>query len=153
MRTAKQRQLLVSHFLDLKETYMVEGKTAFNKKFNSINGLGRSTKVLLLSLQLGSNCNYYTKDLAAHNPIPDVDGLPGWAGNVTVALMLASFVEETTYHTFCMVPGSQWFNSSIAAPAAAVSAYACAGVDSLFPTLSWYTKEWKCMAETIICTD
>jgi len=49
MRTAKQKQLLSSHFLDLKETYMVEGKTAFNKKFNSINGLGRSTKVLLLS--------------------------------------------------------------------------------------------------------
>jgi len=61
MLTAKQKQLLVSHFLDLKETYMIEGKTAFNKKFNSINGLGRSTKVLLLSLQLGSNCNYYTR--------------------------------------------------------------------------------------------
>ena len=51
-----------------------------------------------------------------------------------------------------MVPGSQWFNSSIAAPTAAVSAYACAGVDSLFPTLSWHTKEWKCMAGIIICT-
>ena len=49
MRTAKQKQLLSSHFLDLKETYMVKGKTAFNKKFNSINGLGRPTKVLLLS--------------------------------------------------------------------------------------------------------
>jgi hypothetical protein len=49
LRTAKQKQLLSSHFLDLKETYMVEGKTAFNKKFNSINGLGRSTKALLLS--------------------------------------------------------------------------------------------------------
>ena len=49
MRTAKQKQLLASHFLDLKETYMIEGKTAFNKKFNSINGLGRPTKVLLLS--------------------------------------------------------------------------------------------------------
>ena len=48
MRTAKQKQLLASHFLDLKETYMVKGKTAFNKEFNSINGLGRSTKVLLL---------------------------------------------------------------------------------------------------------
>jgi hypothetical protein len=58
--------------------------------------------------------------LAAPNP---VDGLPGWTGNVTVALMLASFVEETTYYTSCMVPGSQWFNSRIAAPAAAVSVY------------------------------
>ena len=49
MRTTKQKQLLTSHFLDLKETYMLEGETAFNKKFNSINCLGRSTKVLLLS--------------------------------------------------------------------------------------------------------
>lgn len=49
MRTAKQKQLLSSHFLDLKKTYMVEGKTAFNKKFNSINCLGRSTIILLLS--------------------------------------------------------------------------------------------------------
>ena len=49
MRTEKQKQLLASHFLDLKETYLVKGQTAFNKKFNSINGLGRSTKVLLLS--------------------------------------------------------------------------------------------------------
>ena len=49
MRTAKQKQLLASHFLDLKEIYMIKGKTAFNKKFDSINGLGRSTKVLLLS--------------------------------------------------------------------------------------------------------
>ena len=49
MRTTKQKQLLSSHFLDLKETYVLKGKTAFNKKFNSIDGLGRSTKVLLLS--------------------------------------------------------------------------------------------------------
>ena len=32
--------------------------------------------------------------LAAPNPIPNVDGLPGWTGNVTVAMMLAGFVEE-----------------------------------------------------------
>ena len=31
---------------------------------------------------------------AAPNPIPNVDGLPGWTGNVTVAMMLAGFVEE-----------------------------------------------------------
>jgi len=49
MRTAEQKQLLASHFLDLKEIYMIKGKTAFNKKLDSINGLGRSTKVLLLS--------------------------------------------------------------------------------------------------------
>ena len=49
MRTKKQKQLLTSHFLDLKETYVIEGETAFNKKFNSINGLGRATKVLLVS--------------------------------------------------------------------------------------------------------
>ena len=49
MRTKKQKQLLTSHFVDLKETYVIEGETAFNKKFNSINGLGRATKVLLVS--------------------------------------------------------------------------------------------------------
>jgi len=31
MRTTKQKQLLACHFLDLKETYMLKGKTAFNK--------------------------------------------------------------------------------------------------------------------------
>ena len=65
--------------------------------------------------------------LAALSPIPDVDGLPGWTGNLTVAMVLASFVEETTYHTCCMVPGSQWFNSRIGAPLAAIGAYTCAG--------------------------
>lgn len=49
MRTEKQKQLLTSHFLDLRETYVIEGETAFNKKFNSINGLGRATKALLVS--------------------------------------------------------------------------------------------------------
>jgi hypothetical protein len=39
MRTTKQRQLLTSHFLDLKETYMVEGETAFNKKILKISGI------------------------------------------------------------------------------------------------------------------
>jgi len=49
MRTAKQKQLLTSYFLDLEQTYILEGETAFNKKYNSIKGLGRSTKVLLIS--------------------------------------------------------------------------------------------------------
>lgn len=35
--------------------------------------------------------------LAAPNPIPDVDSLPDWTGNVTVALFLAGMIEETTY--------------------------------------------------------
>ena len=64
--------------------------------------------------------------LAAPNPIPDVEGLPGWTGNVTVAMLLAGFVEESTYGACCMIPGSQWFNSKIGAPVAAISAYGCA---------------------------
>ena len=43
--------------------------------------------------------------LAAPNPVPDVPGLPGWTGNVTVSIMLATFVEEATYHGSCLVPG------------------------------------------------
>ena len=60
--------------------------------------------------------------LAAPNLIPDVDGLTGWSGNVTVSVILSGVVEETTYHTSCMIPGSQWFNSRIAAPLAALGA-------------------------------
>ena len=44
--------------------------------------------------------------LAVPNSIPDVPGLDGWQGNVTVAIILAGLVEETTYHTSCMIPGS-----------------------------------------------
>ena len=49
IRTKKQKELLTSHFLDLKQIYVLEGSTAFNKKCKSINGLGRATKTLLLS--------------------------------------------------------------------------------------------------------
>jgi hypothetical protein len=49
IRTEKQKQLLSSHFFDLKQTYLVEGEKTFNKKYNSINGLGRNTKKLLIS--------------------------------------------------------------------------------------------------------
>jgi len=49
LRTEKQKQLLSSHFFDLKQTYLVEGETSFNRKYNSINGLGRTTKKLLIS--------------------------------------------------------------------------------------------------------
>ena len=49
LRTEKQKQLLSSHFFDLKQTYLREGETPFNKKYNSINGLGRATKTLLIS--------------------------------------------------------------------------------------------------------
>lgn len=49
LRTEKQKQLLSSHFFDLKQIYLREGETAFNKKYNSINGLGRATKTLLIS--------------------------------------------------------------------------------------------------------
>ena len=51
-----------------------------------------------------------------------------------------------------MVPGSQWFNSRIAAPAAAVSACVCAGVNSFFQSVGWNTKGWKCMVGKASCT-
>ena len=31
----------------------------------------------------------YKNSKAARNPIPDVDGLPGWTGSITVAIILA----------------------------------------------------------------
>ena len=48
LRTEKQKQLLSSHFFDLKQIYLREGETPFNKKYNSINGLGRATKTFKL---------------------------------------------------------------------------------------------------------
>lgn len=45
IRTAKQKQLLSSYFFDLKQTYILEGETAFNKKYKSISCL---TKALLI---------------------------------------------------------------------------------------------------------
>jgi hypothetical protein len=47
--TTKQKQILAAHFFDLKQTYIIEGNSAFNKKYNSIKGLGRATKSLLIS--------------------------------------------------------------------------------------------------------
>ena len=90
--------------------------------------------------------------LAAPNPIPNVDGLPGWTGNVTVALMVAGFVEETTYGACCMIPGSQWFNSRIGAPLAAISAYGCAAGSGAYHSVGWHIKGWKCMAGSASCT-
>jgi hypothetical protein len=34
--------------------------------------------------------------LTVPNQVPEVAGLPGWAGNVTVALLLAGMTEEST---------------------------------------------------------
>ena len=48
MRTTKQKQLLKSNFLDLQETFALKGETAFNKKYNSIKGLGRKIKQVYL---------------------------------------------------------------------------------------------------------
>ena len=91
--------------------------------------------------------------LAAPNPIPDVEGLlPGWTGNVTVAVMLAGCVEESTYGACCMIPGSQWFNSKIGAPVAAVSAYGCAAGAAFCHSVGWHTKGWTCMAGSASCT-
>lgn len=55
IRIKKQKILLESNFLDLKRVYINEGKTAFNRKFDSINGLGRQTKKMLISHFNGEN--------------------------------------------------------------------------------------------------
>jgi len=50
--TRKQKELLHSNFLSLKETYFLRGKKAFNLEYKNINGLGRATaKVLLASFE------------------------------------------------------------------------------------------------------
>ena len=50
--TRKQKELLRSNFLSLKETYFLRGKKAFNLEYKNINGLGRATaKVLLASFE------------------------------------------------------------------------------------------------------
>jgi len=89
--------------------------------------------------------------LAVPNPIPDVPELPGWKGNITVAVILAGIVEETTYHTSCMVPGSQWFNSKLGAPLAAIGAYGCAAGAAFCHSVGWHTKGWKCMSGSMTC--
>ena len=49
IKIKKQKELLKSNFLDLKQTFISEGQKTFNKKYNSINGLGRQTKKMLIS--------------------------------------------------------------------------------------------------------
>tara|TARA_B110001452_G_C15039147_1_gene362954 strand:- start:54 stop:626 length:573 start_codon:yes stop_codon:yes gene_type:complete len=88
---------------------------------------------------------------AAPNPIPDVPDLPGWTGNLTLAAVLATVVEETTYHTASMVPGSQWFNSKIGAPIAAVGAYGCAAGSMACHSVGWHTKGWKWTGASMSC--
>lgn len=46
--TKKQKELLHSNYLSLRETYFLQGKTAFNLKFKNIAGLGKSTKKVLV---------------------------------------------------------------------------------------------------------
>ena len=45
----KQKELLKSNFLFLKETYLLRGKKAFNLECKKINGLGRATSQSLLA--------------------------------------------------------------------------------------------------------
>ncbi len=47
--TKKQKELLKSNFLFLKETYSLKGKKAFNLEYKKINGLGRATSKSLLA--------------------------------------------------------------------------------------------------------
>jgi hypothetical protein len=46
--TKKQKELLQSNYLSLRETYFLQGETAFNLEFKNIAGLGRSTKKVLV---------------------------------------------------------------------------------------------------------
>ncbi len=45
----KQKELLISHFLSLKETYFLKGEKVFNHEYASIKGIGRSTKKILIA--------------------------------------------------------------------------------------------------------
>ena len=47
--TKKQRELLKSNFLFLKEAYFLKGKKAFNLEYKKIDGLGRATSKALLA--------------------------------------------------------------------------------------------------------
>ena len=89
--------------------------------------------------------------LAGPNPIPEVPELEGWQGNVTFATIMSGVVEEATYHTSCMVPGSQWFNSKIGAPVAALGCYGCAAGSMVCQSVGWHTKGWKCMSGSMAC--
>tara|TARA_B110000459_G_C16589209_1_gene485307 strand:- start:209 stop:592 length:384 start_codon:yes stop_codon:yes gene_type:complete len=44
----KQKEFLTFHFLSLKETYFLKGEKIFNREYANINGLGRSTKKVLI---------------------------------------------------------------------------------------------------------
>ena len=79
--------------------------------------------------------------LAAPNSVPDIGDLPGWQGNITVAILLAGFIEESTYHTSCMIPGSQWLNSKIEAPIAIVGTYGCAAGTAFFTVLGGILRD------------
>ena len=82
-----------------------------------------------------------------------VQELPGGAGNVALSMLLAGVVNETTYHTSCLFPGSQWFNSRTAAPVAVVGAYVCAGGAEGCDIVGLHTTGWKCLSGSVTCTD
>ena len=67
-------------------------------------------------------------------------------------MFLTTFVEETTFYTSRLVPGSQWFNSRIGAPIAAVGSYVCAGGAAACHSVGWHTTGWKCMSGSAACT-
>jgi len=89
--------------------------------------------------------------VASPNPIPEVDGLPGWTGNMTFIAVMAGTIEEATYHGACMVPGSQWFNSRLGAPLAVLGSYGCAAAAVACQSVGWHTKGWKWTAASMSC--
>tara|TARA_B100000768_G_scaffold145782_1_gene138722 strand:- start:1958 stop:2539 length:582 start_codon:yes stop_codon:yes gene_type:complete len=86
-------------------------------------------------------------ELPGDLPLPrdSYGDLPGWKGNLSMVIIIAGAVEETTYRTSSMVPGSSWFNSRIAAPIAAVGSYAC-------HSFGWHNKGWTCTGGAASCT-
>ena len=87
-------------------------------------------------------------------PMPNdsLNDLPGWKGNLSMAVLIAAFVEETTYRSASMIPGSNWFNSKIGAPLAAIGTYGCAGGAIVCHSMGWHNKLWKCTGAAASCT-
>ena len=46
--TKKQKKLVESNYLSLRETYFIRGKNSFDSEYKSLSGLGRATKKILL---------------------------------------------------------------------------------------------------------
>ena len=50
------------------------------------------------------------------------------------------------------MPGSHWFNSRIGAPLAVVESWGRAAGASVYQSVGWRTKGFKCIAGSVACT-